>query len=312
MIAIVDYGMGNLRSVEKALQSIPQVYQVRSTASESNAQIFIIFNFKKNLVEASDEIRNAIASVRHKLPVEMREPILFREDSSAFPIMQVSLSSQTQTHGEISRLLEEREARVLGLATGDPVRPPERGGHGALDGDRLVRRGVRDRRRSGARRRATVGARSAGAGDAHCVAASAQGVRAWLARRGAKPVGIDNSEEQLATARRMQAEHALAFQFVLDRLQSLNLIAWVREPGAIHIAEAVPGPNGPVVRRAASRALDPGVVREGEIAADYLEELLDIGEGRPQIVPFDRPFHYQIVHVETGLPLFMGTVADPR
>jgi soluble lytic murein transglycosylase-like protein len=29
--------------------------------------------------------------------------------------------------------------------------------------------------------------------------------------------------------------HAAAFQHVLDRLQSLNLIAWVREPGAIHI-----------------------------------------------------------------------------
>jgi serine protease inhibitor len=29
-------------------------------------------------------------------------------------------------------------------------------------------------------------------------------------------------------------------------------------------------------------------------------------------IDFDRPFHYQIVHVETGLPLFMGTVADPR
>jgi hypothetical protein len=29
--------------------------------------------------------------------------------------------------------------------------------------------------------------------------------------------------------------HALAFQFVLDRLRSLNLIAWVREPAAIHL-----------------------------------------------------------------------------
>jgi hypothetical protein len=29
---------------------------------------------------------------------------------------------------------------------------------------------------------------------------------------------------------------AVAFQYMLDRLQSLNLIAWVREPGAIHIA----------------------------------------------------------------------------
>ena len=30
-------------------------------------------------------------------------------------------------------------------------------------------------------------------------------------------------------------DHARAFQFVLDRLQALNLIAWVREPRAIHI-----------------------------------------------------------------------------
>jgi hypothetical protein len=28
---------------------------------------------------------------------------------------------------------------------------------------------------------------------------------------------------------------AVAFQYMLDRLQSLNLIGWVREPGAIHI-----------------------------------------------------------------------------
>ena len=31
---------------------------------------------------------------------------------------------------------------------------------------------------------------------------------------------------------------ALAFQFVLDRLQVLNVIAWVREPGAIHVTAA--------------------------------------------------------------------------
>ena len=36
-------------------------------------------------------------------------------------------------------------------------------------------------------------------------------VSAWLARRGARPVGIDNSEAQLATARRLQAEHGIAF-----------------------------------------------------------------------------------------------------
>jgi len=93
--------------VEKALQSIPQVYEIRSTSSDSQAQIVIIFNFKKNMSDAADEIRNAIATVRYKLPVEMRDPILTRIDPSAQPIMQLALSSTTQSHAEISRLAED-------------------------------------------------------------------------------------------------------------------------------------------------------------------------------------------------------------
>jgi hypothetical protein len=34
---------------------------------------------------------------------------------------------------------------------------------------------------------------------------------------------------------------AVAFEYMLDRLQSLNLIAWVREPGAIHITASGEG-----------------------------------------------------------------------
>jgi SAM-dependent methyltransferase len=36
-------------------------------------------------------------------------------------------------------------------------------------------------------------------------------ISSWLARRGARVVGIDNSEQQLATARRLQREHGLEF-----------------------------------------------------------------------------------------------------
>ena len=39
-------------------------------------------------------------------------------------------------------------------------------------------------------------------------------ISAWLARRGARPVGVDNSEQQLATARRLQQEHGLEFPLI--------------------------------------------------------------------------------------------------
>ncbi|AVR96072.1 efflux RND transporter permease subunit [Pseudoduganella armeniaca] len=93
--------------LEKSLQSISGVNELTSTSAEGSATIVMRFNFGKNLIEASDEIRNAIAAVRYKLPIEMREPILQRIDPSAQPIMQLSLSSKTQSHAAISRLAED-------------------------------------------------------------------------------------------------------------------------------------------------------------------------------------------------------------
>ena len=75
-----------INRIEKSLQSIPR-RRTRSAPRPARATrtIVIIFNFNKNMVEAADEVRNAIASVRHKLPVEMREPVLQRVDPSAQP-----------------------------------------------------------------------------------------------------------------------------------------------------------------------------------------------------------------------------------
>jgi HAE1 family hydrophobic/amphiphilic exporter-1 len=96
--------------LEKSLQSITGVTEVNSTASEGSARIFIKFTFTKNLIEASDEIRNSIAAVRYKLPIEMREPILQRIDTSAQPVMQLALSSSGESHAIISRLAEDKLA----------------------------------------------------------------------------------------------------------------------------------------------------------------------------------------------------------
>ncbi len=48
-------------------------------------------------------------------------------------------------------------------------------------------------------------------------------VSAWLARRGARPVGVDNSPAQLATARRLQREHGLDFPLIQADAEALPL-----------------------------------------------------------------------------------------
>jgi len=46
-------------------------------------------------------------------------------------------------------------------------------------------------------------------------------VSAWLARRGARPVGIDNSPKQIETARRCQAQFGIDFPIVLGNAEEL-------------------------------------------------------------------------------------------
>ena len=102
--------------IEKALQGIAGVDRLQANANEGSATLVLFFSFDKNMVVAADEVRNAIASVRFKLPVEMREPILQRLDPAAQPIVQMALSSSALSHAEISRLAEDKLAdRFRGL-----------------------------------------------------------------------------------------------------------------------------------------------------------------------------------------------------
>lgn len=93
--------------IEKQLLAIQGVNEIGSNSYEGGVSIWMDFNFGRNVIEASDDVRNAIAAVRYKLPVEMREPVLRRWDINAQPVMQLALSSSTQSHAEISRYAED-------------------------------------------------------------------------------------------------------------------------------------------------------------------------------------------------------------
>ena len=66
--------------------------------------------------------------------------------------------------------------------------------------------------------------------------------------------------------------------------------------------------------RMKSAAAGP-VAEKGTVAAAVTQfngEATSIQPEPARTLKFDRPFHYQIVHLGTSLPLFTGKVADPR
>ena len=98
--------------IERTFQGIEGVDQARSQASaqEGYAQFLLFFDFHKDMTQASDEIRNAIGTVRYKLPVEMREPVLTRIDPNSDPVMSLALSSATANRAELSHIAEDQLA----------------------------------------------------------------------------------------------------------------------------------------------------------------------------------------------------------
>ncbi|MBC3933885.1 efflux RND transporter permease subunit [Undibacterium rugosum] len=102
-----------INRLEKSMMSISGVKEVYSSSNEGMARFDIMFEFKKNMIEATDEVRNVISNVRFKMPTEMREPIIQRWDPSAQPIVNIALSSSKLSHAEISRLAEDNLADKL-------------------------------------------------------------------------------------------------------------------------------------------------------------------------------------------------------
>jgi serpin B len=64
----------------------------------------------------------------------------------------------------------------------------------------------------------------------------------------------------------------------------------------------------------AAQAANITVAEKGTIAAaaTQINARSVSGTFSSHMIRFDRPFLYEIVHMETGLPLFMGRVSDPR
>jgi hydrophobic/amphiphilic exporter-1 (mainly G- bacteria), HAE1 family len=95
-----------LKPVEDAIKGISGVDQIIGTASDGYAQIVVIFLFEKDVSQATQDIRDAISSIRADLPVEMKEPILQRFDPSDQPIVSLTLSSDAYSPAQLTRMAD--------------------------------------------------------------------------------------------------------------------------------------------------------------------------------------------------------------
>ncbi|HWM84549.1 MAG TPA: efflux RND transporter permease subunit, partial [Kofleriaceae bacterium] len=92
--------------LEEAFAAISGVDEMHSVSTDGFGNIIVIFDFEKDLQQASQDIRDKISEVQSDLPPEMEEPILTRFDPQDLPIVSLTLSSDKMTPGDLTRLAD--------------------------------------------------------------------------------------------------------------------------------------------------------------------------------------------------------------
>src|SRR3982751_3438385 len=95
-----------LKPVEDAIKGISGVDQIFGSAGDGYAQIITLFVFEKDPQVGTQDIRDAISTIRQDLPVEMKEPVLQRFDPSDIPIVSITMNSKTMTPAQLTRLAD--------------------------------------------------------------------------------------------------------------------------------------------------------------------------------------------------------------
>ena len=92
--------------IEEAVAGISGVDDIQSQALDGFGSIQVIFIYGKDPQQASQDIRDAISQIRGDLPQEMEEPILARFDPNDQPIVSLTLSSETLSPAELTRIAD--------------------------------------------------------------------------------------------------------------------------------------------------------------------------------------------------------------
>ena len=99
--------------IEEAIAGINGVDRLQSVSLDGFAQFIVFFVFSKDVQQASQDVRDAISTIRGDLPPEMDEPILSRFDPTQLPIVSLTLSSTTRTQGELTSIADPGVTREL-------------------------------------------------------------------------------------------------------------------------------------------------------------------------------------------------------
>ena len=94
--------------LEQEINNIPGIKILRSESREQVSAITVEFELNHDVDVGAQDIRDRISRVRDKLPDDIKEPIVAKQDADAQEVMWIALYSENRSTLELSNLAERQ------------------------------------------------------------------------------------------------------------------------------------------------------------------------------------------------------------
>ncbi len=107
--------------LEEELSTVPGLRTLTSTSSEQSSNIRLEFTLDRTIEAAAQDVRDAVARVRGRLPRDIDEPVVEKQDADASPFMSLGMSgggeySMLQLSDIADRIVKTRLQTIPGVA----------------------------------------------------------------------------------------------------------------------------------------------------------------------------------------------------
>lgn len=108
-------------ALEEQLSAIDGIRVLKSTSKEEVSQITLDFDLDRDPDEAANDVRDRVSRARGRLPDEVEEPIIAKEEADASPVLWLAFTSKrferTELTDLVDRIAKQRIQTVPGVGT---------------------------------------------------------------------------------------------------------------------------------------------------------------------------------------------------
>src|SRR5690606_5221083 len=132
--------------LEEELSSVEGLRTLRSTSSEQRSNIVLEFSVDRDIEVAAQDVRDKVSRVRGRLPLDIEEPVVAKQDADAQAFFYLALTSSSHDLLTLSdladRIVKQRVQTVPGVARANIFGERRFAMRVWLDADALASRGL--------------------------------------------------------------------------------------------------------------------------------------------------------------------------